>query len=151
MAATWISRGLVFGAGGSAGPIAPGVRRARISDDYDVARYLMKGLFRDTPFVVSEAGDGATGLELARTQQPSVIVCDLHLPGMSGLEVVDALEADPATKHIPVIINTVRVLTSHERAELQRRGLIVMAKESLGHDDAAAALRCALLQSGVER
>jgi len=130
---------------------APGVRRALIIDDDDVARYLMKGLFRDTPFVVSEAGDGATGLELARTQQPSVIVCDLHLPGMSGLEVVDALEADPATKHIPVIINTVRVLTSHERAELQRRGLIVMAKESLGHDDAAAALRRALVQSGVER
>ena len=130
---------------------APGVRRALIIDDDDVARYLMKGLFRDTPFVVSEAGDGATGLELARTQQPSVIVCDLHLPGMSGLEVVDTLEADPATKHIPVIINTVRVLTSHERAELQRRGLIVMAKESLGHDDAASALRRALVQSGVER
>jgi signal transduction histidine kinase/CheY-like chemotaxis protein len=130
---------------------APGVRRALIIDDDDVARYLMKGLFRDTPFVVSEAGDGATGLELARAQQPSVIVCDLHLPGMSGLEVVDALEADPTTKHIPVIINTVRVLTSHERAELQRRGLVVMAKESLGHDDAATALRRALVQSGVER
>jgi signal transduction histidine kinase/CheY-like chemotaxis protein len=130
---------------------APGVRRALIIDDDEVARYLMKGLFRDTPFVVSEAGDGATGLELARTQQPSVIVCDLHLPSMSGLEVVDALEADPATKHIPVIINTVRILTSHERAELQRRGLIVMSKESLGHDDAATALRRALVQSGVER
>jgi CheY-like chemotaxis protein len=128
-----------------------GMRRALIIDDDEVVRYLMKGLFRDTPFVVSEACDGPTGLEVARTQRPSVIVCDLRLPGMSGLEVVDALEADPATRDIPIIINTARVLTSEERGDLQRRGLTVMSKESLAHHDAATALRRALAQSGVER
>jgi signal transduction histidine kinase/CheY-like chemotaxis protein len=130
---------------------APGVRRVLVIDDDEVVRYLMKGLFRDTSFVVSEAGDGPTGLELARTQRPSVIVCDLRLRGMSGLDVVDALEADPATKDIPIIINTVRVLTGQERADLQRRGLTVMSKESLAHHDAAGALRRALVQAGVER
>jgi signal transduction histidine kinase/CheY-like chemotaxis protein len=128
-----------------------GMRRALIIDDDEVVRYLMKGLFRDTPFVVSEACDGPTGLEVARTQRPSVIVCDLRLPGMSGLEVVDALEADPATRDIPIIINTARVLSSQERGDLQRRGLTVMSKESLAHHDAATALRRALVQSGVER
>jgi len=128
-----------------------GVRRVLIIDDDEVVRYLVKGLFRDTPFLVSEAGDGPTGLELARSQRPSVILCDLRLPGMSGLEVVDALGADPATKDIPIIINTVRVLTSQERADLQGRGLTVMSKEALAHHDAASALRRALMQCGVER
>ncbi|HXD95050.1 MAG TPA: ATP-binding protein [Candidatus Acidoferrum sp.] len=126
------------------------VRRVLIIDDNEAARYLMKGLFRDRPFVVSEAVDGEAGLELARAQRPSVIFCDLHLPGMSGMEVVDALESDPATRDIPVIINTVRVLTTPEREELERRGITVMSKESLAHQAAAAELRRALVQSGVE-
>jgi len=127
------------------------VRRALIIDDDEAARYLMKGLFRDTPFVVSEAGDGPSGLELARNQRPSVILCDLHLPGMSGMEIIEALEADPATCHIPIIVNTVRVLSGDERADLQRRGLTLLSKESLAHHNAAAELRRALVQSGVER
>jgi CheY-like chemotaxis protein len=110
----------------------------------------MKGLLRDRPFVVSEAVDGEAGLELARAQHPSVIFCDLHLPGMSGMDVVDALGSDPATRDIPVIINTVRVLTGQERDELQRRGITVMSKESLAPHAAAAELRRALVQSGVE-
>jgi len=63
---------------------------------------------------------------------------------------VDALESDPATRDIPVIINTVRVLTTPEREELERRGITVMSKESLAHQAAAAELRRALVQSGVE-
>jgi signal transduction histidine kinase/CheY-like chemotaxis protein len=127
------------------------VRRALIIDDDEIARYLMKGLFRDLPFVVSEAPDGLSGLELARTQRPSVIVCDLHMPGMSGIEMVDALEADPATQDVPIIISTVRGLTAAERDDLRRRGVTVLSKETLTHRDAAVELRRALVQSGVER
>jgi signal transduction histidine kinase/CheY-like chemotaxis protein len=127
------------------------VRRVLIIDDDEVVRYLMKGLLRDLPFVVSEAVDGEAGLELARSQRPSVIFCDLHLPGMSGMEVVSALESDPATMDIPVIISTVRVLTAEELRDLQQRGLTVLSKESLAHRDAAGELRRALVQSGVER
>jgi CheY-like chemotaxis protein len=127
------------------------VKRVLIIDDDDVARYLMKGLLRDMPCVVSEAVDGPTGLELARAQRPSVIFCDLHLPGMSGIEVVDALESDAATRDIPIIVNTVRVLTSQEREDLQRRGVTLLSKEVLAHQTAVAELRRALVESGVER
>ncbi len=64
---------------------------------------------------------------------------------------MDALEADAATRGIPIIVNTVRVLTAEEREEFQRRGITVLSKESLAHHDAAADLRRALVQSGVER
>jgi CheY-like chemotaxis protein len=127
------------------------VRRALVIDDDEVVRYLVRGLFRDTPYVVSEAADGTSGLELARSQHPHVIVCDLHLPGLSGLQVIDALKADPTTRDIPIIVNTARVLTGEERAALERRGITLMARESLAHHAAAGELRRALVQSGVER
>jgi signal transduction histidine kinase/CheY-like chemotaxis protein len=125
------------------------VRRALVIDDDEVARYLMKGLLRDTPYVTSEAADGEAGLELARTLRPSVIFCDLHLPGMSGLQVVEQLAADPATRDIPVVISTVRVLTRQETDDLHRRGIAVISKESLANHDGAAEVRRALVRCGV--
>jgi len=49
------------------------------------------------------AGDGTQGLALARIHQPEVILMDINLPGMSGIEVLKILRADPATAHIPVL------------------------------------------------
>jgi len=129
---------------------AAGVKRALVIDDDEVIRYLMKGLLRETAWAMSEAPDGASGLELARSLRPSVIFCDLHMPGMSGLEVIDRLEADPSTRDIPIVVSTVRRLTSEEREDLRRRGITVMSKESLGHREGAAEMRRALIECGVE-
>ena len=124
-------------------------RRMLIIDDDEVVRYLLKSVLRDMPYVVTEAAGGAAGIELARLQRPAVILCDLHLPGMSGLDVKTTLEADPVTQGIPVVIHTSRVLTGPERDELQRRGIVVMSKETLAHHDAASVLRRALSEAGV--
>ena len=126
-----------------------GFKRILVIDDDEVARYLMKVVLRDTPFLVSEAADGEAGLELARGQRPTVIFCDLHLPGMSGLDLIDALAADPATRDIPVVISTVRVLSRELQEDLERRGIPVMSKEALANHDGASAVRRALAQSGV--
>jgi DNA-binding response OmpR family regulator len=45
-------------------------------------------------------------VELARARCPKVIIMDINLPGMSGLDALAALRADPATKHIPVLALT---------------------------------------------
>ena len=50
-----------------------------------------------------EAQDGALGLELARAHRPGLILLDINMPGMNGLEVMARLRADPATRAIPVI------------------------------------------------
>jgi CheY-like chemotaxis protein len=47
--------------------------------------------------------DGNLGIELARRNQPDVILMDINLPGMSGIEALKILREDPATAHIPVI------------------------------------------------
>jgi PAS domain S-box-containing protein len=49
------------------------------------------------------ARDGILGIHLARVNQPDVILMDINLPGLSGIEALDILRKDPATAHIPVI------------------------------------------------
>ena len=49
------------------------------------------------------ATDGTIGIEVARREQPHVILMDINLPGMSGIEAMKVLREDPATAHIPVI------------------------------------------------
>jgi CheY-like chemotaxis protein len=49
------------------------------------------------------ATTGNLGVEYARTHMPEVILMDLHLPGISGIEAMNTLRADPSTAHIPVI------------------------------------------------
>ena len=59
-------------------------------------------------FRVIVAGDGATALRLAHAERPSLLVLDLMLPGMDGLDVARALREDPATHALPIIMLTAR-------------------------------------------
>jgi CheY-like chemotaxis protein len=47
--------------------------------------------------------DGNTGIQLARANQPDVILMDINLPGISGIEALKILRDDVLTKHIPVV------------------------------------------------
>jgi PAS domain S-box-containing protein len=49
------------------------------------------------------AADGNLGIEFARAYQPDVILMDINLPGLSGIEALKILRADPSTAHIPII------------------------------------------------
>ena len=49
------------------------------------------------------AADGDLGIEFARAYQPAVILMDINLPGISGIEALKILRADPSTAHIPII------------------------------------------------
>lgn len=60
-------------------------------------------------FRVITAGDGSTAIRLARTEMPALLVLDLMLPGMDGLDVTRALRESPATRAIPIIMLTARV------------------------------------------
>ena len=60
-------------------------------------------------FRVITAGDGVTALRLARTEQPSLLVLDLMLPGMDGLDVTRALRENVVTRRLPIIMLTARV------------------------------------------
>ena len=60
-------------------------------------------------FRVITAGNGTDAVRLARSERPSLLVLDLMLPGMDGLDVTRALRGDPATRTLPIIMLTARV------------------------------------------
>jgi CheY-like chemotaxis protein len=63
-----------------------------------------------------EASGGGRALELARERHPDVIVLDLMMPGITGYDVLEALQADDATSGIPVLVLTAKSL----RADRER-------------------------------
>jgi two-component system cell cycle response regulator len=80
--------------------------RILVIEDNPANLELMTYLLRAYKYEPMAALDGETGLELARTERPEVVVCDIQLPKMDGFEVVRRLKADPATAAIPVIAVT---------------------------------------------
>ncbi|UOQ68672.1 ATP-binding response regulator [Hymenobacter volaticus] len=77
-----------------------------IEDHEEVRNFLVQKL--QPHFQVCTATDGATGLRLAGENIPDVIICDINLPELSGLEVATALKSDWRTSHIPLVLLTAR-------------------------------------------
>ncbi len=76
-----------------------------IEDDPLMSRMYQK-IFTFEKYEVEMAGDGEEGLAKAATVQPTIILCDVMMPKMNGLQVLEKLKADPGTKSIPVIMLT---------------------------------------------
>jgi len=115
-----------------------------IIDDEDVARYILKSHLVDTRYTILEAADGAAGLRLAEAEQPGVILLDLIMPGMNGVEVLQRLKANPATRAIPVIIITSKALDEAERRFLSQQTLALLSKEASSREDTIEAVGEAL-------
>lgn len=76
-----------------------------VCEDRDVLRSLIREALADDYHVV-EARDGHEALALARSVRPDLVLLDLVLPGQSGLDVLEALQADPLLAEIPVVLMT---------------------------------------------
>jgi signal transduction histidine kinase len=77
-----------------------------VEDTPDVIRVIRLALHQD--FRVLAAPDALKGLELARKHRPTVIVTDLMMPDVDGLELTRRLRSDPTTRHIPIVMLTAR-------------------------------------------
>jgi len=82
-------------------------------DDFADALEVWEMFLTAAGFTVATATDGIAGLAMARSIRPDIIVMDLQMPGLSGMEVASALRADAATRHIPLI-----AATGHARTQL---------------------------------
>jgi len=78
-----------------------------VEDEADIRNLVRYNLEQDG-FAALEAGDGEQALALARKYQPHLIVLDLMLPGMNGLEVCRVLRAEERTAKLPVLMLTAR-------------------------------------------
>jgi signal transduction histidine kinase len=86
-------------------PPAEGPRSALVIEDNESNLALMRALMARRPhWRLRTARDGASGLADARAHPPSLILLDLHLPGLGGAAVLAALRADPMLRETPVVI-----------------------------------------------
>jgi CheY-like chemotaxis protein len=92
------------------------VRVLFIEDDPAVAEMYKLKLELDG-YRVEVAGDGEIALQMARASLPDLIFLDIRLPKVGGLDVLEALRADPQTSNVPVVI-----LSSNSERELVERG-----------------------------
>ena len=96
--------------------MAEGDRTVLVIDDDPVILRLLEVNFEMEGFTVVTAGDGEAGLEAARSSQPDVIVSDVMMPKLNGLELVQALKADESTASIPVVLLSAKAQVADVRA-----------------------------------
>ena len=87
-----------------------------VDDDGELRHYLTKILQEN--FVVYEAAGGESGLQLAVQHMPDIIISDISMPGISGIDLCSKIKEDPATHHIPVIL-----LTGSSSQDIQLKGI----------------------------
>lgn len=90
-----------------------------IDDNTDIRQYE-RTLLQDE-YIVLEAADGKEGLAVALKEVPDLVICDVMMPVMDGLEFTEQLKTNTATSHIPVIMLTAKNLEEH-RAEGYEHG-----------------------------
>ena len=78
-----------------------------VDDDPDILG-LLQSQFRDEPFEIFTAGEGESALNIVHTKKPDLIVLDVNMPGLSGLEICRTLKANKKTQDIPVIMLSAR-------------------------------------------
>jgi CheY-like chemotaxis protein/CHASE3 domain sensor protein len=100
-----------------------------VEDDPRFAKILYQHC-RDFGFKCIVAGTGEQGVELANKYAPRGVILDLHLPGMDGIAVLDALKSTFKTRHIPVHVMSVEDSTS----ETLRRGVLGHSTKPIDRD-----------------
>lgn len=86
-----------------------GPRKILVIEDDALIRELVRINLETAGYAVIIATDGFVGLELARQENPDLIVLDLMLPKMDGFKVCRILKFDEKYKHIPILMLTARV------------------------------------------
>jgi DNA-binding response OmpR family regulator len=97
---------------------ATGRKRVLIVEDSPTISSVIQYFLELEGFEVTVAADGRAGLDTALTQHPDVIVSDVNMPTMTGVEMVRALRSDPATAGVRVLM-----LTSESSVESEAEGL----------------------------
>jgi len=85
----------------------PLVSKILIADDDNEMRESLVALLTQAGYLVIEAENGLEAAQLAKKELPALILLDIHMPKMNGLEACKVIKSDQITRHIPVIMLTV--------------------------------------------
>lgn len=88
--------------GGGPGPV-----HVLIADDDAMVRFIARAVVERAGMTADEAADGAAAMaKLAGPQRFDVVIVDLNMPVLSGLDVIRAMRANPATARVPILVLT---------------------------------------------
>ena len=77
-----------------------------IIEDEEQQRTNLQGVLERAGYTVLAAPDGASGIEVARTSSPDLIICDIDMPGLNGFQTLKVLKEDDRTKGLPFVFLT---------------------------------------------
>ena len=103
---------------GAAEPTHPAAKRILVVEDNELNMKLLNDVLEAHGYEVMSTGRGAEAVEWARRHLPDLILMDLQLPDLSGLDATRQLKADPETRRIPVIAVTAFAMTGDEKKAL---------------------------------
>ena len=92
-----------------------------IVEDNEPSRLLVRDVLQATGYQTAEAGTAEEGIRLAKVSRPALILMDIQLPGMNGIDALRHLRRDPATRAIPVMAVTASAMT-HDRPRILAAG-----------------------------
>lgn len=92
-----------------------------IVEDNEKNLKLVRDVLQVKGYETLEAGTAEEGLKIARESKPDLILMDIQLPGMSGIDALKALRAAPATAAIPVVAITASVM-QQDRQQIMNAG-----------------------------
>jgi two-component system cell cycle response regulator DivK len=120
--------------------------RVLIVEDNEANLKLAKFLLESAGHVVSSAANAEIGLTMARAEQPDLILMDIQLPGMDGLEATGLLKRDATTCGIPVIALTALAMKGDEE-RIRTAGCDGYIAKPMGHRDFLATIAAQLARA----
>jgi two-component system cell cycle response regulator DivK len=103
-------------------------KRILYVEDNEFNRKIVRDLLGRTSYRLIEAGDGEMGVTVAQTECPDLIIMDVQLPRLSGLDATRRLRADPRTAGIPIIVITSFALSGDEQRAMEAGASAYLAK-----------------------
>jgi PAS domain S-box-containing protein len=120
-------------------------------DDTVSSRYTKSRILRQAGYTVIEAGSGSEALRLVREQLPQLVLCDVNLPDMSGIDVCRAIKADPVTRAIPVVQISATFVTPHDQEMGLEGGAEIYLTEPIEPLELTTVVRVLLRLHSTER
>jgi diguanylate cyclase (GGDEF)-like protein len=124
--------------------------RVLVVDDDEDIRTVLRVTLELAGFSVTTAADGHDALELARAEPPDVVLLDVMMPRMDGLEVLTRLRADARTSHVPVLLVTARA-QSQDAVDGLQKGADDYITKPFDPDEVAARVQAAIRRADQVR
>ena len=131
--------------------LLPARAKILIVDDAEDARQILLKLLADEPVESRTAANGREALALMETFPPDLVLLDLIMPVMNGVEYLAAIRADQRYLELPVVIVTSKELTPEEREMFQQQQLEVVNKSELTAENFKLVLQRILNLAGIAR